>query len=509
MIVHELNDLRRHGIRLLTVAGWISCAVLMAISIVFAGRLGWEAVAVGCLVNLIPSLCAWHGRYDIGARNAVALMIAVHPALLVFVMRGAAWQLDMHMYFFVGLAMLTILCDWRPLMIAGVAIAIHHLLLSVLAPGWVFNGGGGVDRVAIHAVAVALQCAVLGYISTKLRGMILQQGFERQNSEMLAAEARAAKERAEEALTSAERLEREADAERTRRHQAEAAVADLRRCELLRLAAEFERSIAAVTSAVGIAASSLEESARSLDGLARETGRQAADVAATAVQAKDAARSVAGGVSTLSRSIGSIAINVSQQAELTDHARTRSALGDRAVRAFAHRTVNVGEFATMIATIASKTNLLALNATIEAARAGEAGRGFAIVAQEVKALAGQAKQATGEISGIIAGMNDGASEAEQSFGHVSAAIAELIDAATAIRSAVDEQREAATGIERNADEAAAGMDLMAERIAGVSTSATAAERLSGQVKGAAGALLRHAETLQTATDTFVAHLRAA
>jgi methyl-accepting chemotaxis protein len=508
MIVEELNDLRRTGIRLLVGAGWIGVVALFLMALIF-GRSGWEALGVGIAVNLVPTACAIRGRIDIGARNVVALMLAIHPALLVFVMRGAAWQPDMHMYFLVSLAMLTILCDWRPLMIAGVAIAIHHLLLGALAPEWVFEGGSGVNRVLIHALAVALQCLVLGAIATKLRGMILKQGFARHDSDRLADDAQAARSRAEEALAAAEASQREAGVERHQREQAEAGIAQLRRTELLRLAGEFERSVAAVASAVGIAATSLEESARSLDGLAQDTGRQAADVATTALQASDAARSVAGGVSTLSRSIGHIAVNVTQQAELTDHARHRSRKGDAAVRTLAGHTHDVGQFAHLISTIAAQTNLLSLNATIEAARAGEAGRGFAVVAQEVKVLAGQAAHATGEISGLVSGMHSGANEAEQSFAQVGDAIGELIDAAAGIRAAVDEQRSATAVIARNADEAAAGMDAMANRIAEVSATASAAGHLSAEVKGAAGALLRHAETLQSATDTFVAHLRAA
>ncbi|MDB5737280.1 MAG: hypothetical protein JWO65_948, partial [Sphingomonas bacterium] len=297
--------------------------------------------------------------------------------------------------------------------------------------------------------------------------------------------------------------------ERDRRETAEAGAAETRRAELVQLAGEFERSVADVATAVGAAAAQLAQSARSLNSLARDTGRQAAEVAAAAVQASEGARSVAGDVSTLSQAIGSIAVNVSQQAELTDHACTTSARGDTAVRSLAERTVNIGEFVRLIDQIASQTNLLALNATIEAARAGESGRGFAVVAQEVKALASQAAHATGKISGLISGIHSGASEAEGSFRHVTDAIGELAGATGAIHDAIDRQRDATGSIERSAAETALCVDDMVQRVGNVSDAASAAESLSGRVEDAAGALLRHAETLQTATQTFVGHLRAA
>lgn len=61
----------------------------------------------------------------------------------------------------------------------------------------------------------------------------------------------------------------------------------------------------------------------------------------------------------------------------------------------------ISEFATTIANITSQTNLLALNASIEAARAGEIGRGFSVVAEEVKVLAENSKAASISISGIL------------------------------------------------------------------------------------------------------------
>ena len=70
--------------------------------------------------------------------------------------QGHPWQMEGHMYFFVGLAALTLLCDWRPMAVAVVIIAAHHLLLGYVAPEWVFLGTGDLPRVMVHAIAVTL-----------------------------------------------------------------------------------------------------------------------------------------------------------------------------------------------------------------------------------------------------------------------------------------------------------------------------------------------------------------
>ncbi|MGF1773445.1 methyl-accepting chemotaxis protein [Vibrio wakamikoensis] len=87
-------------------------------------------------------------------------------------------------------------------------------------------------------------------------------------------------------------------------------------------------------------------------------------------------------------------------------------------------TGDITQFISIIHQISEQTNLLALNAAIEAARAGEHGRGFAVVADEVRSLAGRANEAASEISGLVERIESSTNKAGENIELVSAQVAD-------------------------------------------------------------------------------------
>ncbi|HEU0309598.1 MAG TPA: methyl-accepting chemotaxis protein [Sphingomicrobium sp.] len=501
--MHDLTKLQIRGLVILAALGWASTLSLLVLALLFDYRNELVPILLSAAINAVPTYLATRNRYDLACGAAVGIMASVHPALLVYMLQGHLWQMEGHMYFFVGLAALTLVCDWRPIAVAAGLIAVHHLLFSYFAPEWVFNGSGNIMRVMIHALAVSMVFGVLGPTMIHMGQSFVAQAEARASSEASAASARDALETARVAMEQVE-AERELRCEADRR-----ANADARRGELLALAGAFESSVAKIVQSVGSAAAQLENSAGNLHRFAHNAGEQSASAAREASSASQSARRVSEGVSELSKSIFNIAVTADRQAELGIAAHGASQTGEEVIRALAEQASNIDAFVGLIQGVASQTNLLALNATIEAARAGDAGRGFGVVAAEVKALASKTHEATGQINEIVSGIGQGAAEADRVIGKVSHAMAELEQAAEKMRGAIADQGSVATLIERSAVDSAAGANQIAERIGEVAKAAGDAVQYSDEVQESAAGLARIAQGLKSATDEFLSQLRAA
>lgn len=507
MTILELNELQRRGVRGIAVAAWVAMVLLLVTGLLLGNEDVWLVVAVAAIANIMPTRMAVRHRHDLPALVTVATLAALYPALLVFLLKAHLWQMDGHMYFFVALAGLTLLCDWRPIAVASGLIAVHHLVLSLVAPQWVFLSNDTIGRVLVHALAVALQFAAMAYIVGRLRTVLLSLSEARSRAELATDLAESEAARAVNALATATAAEARATLERERREAAERLMADRRQRELDTLSVDFEESVAGVVLALEVASCQLEGSASDMTGLAAETGIQANAVAESAILASVSVREVADAVRHLTRSIGEVAIHTEQQSEMTRLAKGNTAAGDAAVNALSARADEIDRFVSDIHGIATQTNLLALNATIEAARAGEAGRGFSVVAGEVKALAGQTAQTTGVIAQLVGSVRNGVDVAVRQIHEATDAVGEVADAAATIRDAIVAQRHAARQIEDSVDDVAVGAESIGDRIGHVAQAANGARELSEQVRDAARNLSENARLLRHSTDRFVTTLR--
>jgi methyl-accepting chemotaxis protein len=316
---------------------------------------------------------------------------------------------------------------------------------------------------------------------------------------------------AEEARAHAEQEARHSAAEREALHQRQlveqAGIA--RKAEMRRLADEFEAAVGGVVEAVSSAATELEAAAGTLSDTARSTQDLTASVAEASHEASANVQSVASAAEEMSSSVAEIGRHVETSGRITDEAVTQAHATDGRIGELSSAASRIGDVVKLITAIAEQTNLLALNATIEAARAGEAGRGFAVVASEVKALAGQTAKATEEIGTHISGMQTATADSVAAIKEIAGTIARVSEIAGSIAAAVEEQGAATAEIARNANEAHKGTAEVAGKVAAVERGATETGAASTQVLSSAASLARESSRLRLEVDKFLASVRAA
>ncbi len=158
-------------------------------------------------------------------------------------------------------------------------------------------------------------------------------------------------------------------------------------------------------------------------------------------------------------SIEEISRNTTQAADVARNAVTAATDATRVIGTLADSSGEINDVIQLIQAIASQTNLLALNATIEAARAGDSGKGFGVVAEEVKRLAQQTAEATTTITRRTDGIQAGAAAAAQAIDQISQIVGRISEIATTIASAVEEQTVTTSEIFRSVDAVAGATQL--------------------------------------------------
>ena len=292
-----------------------------------------------------------------------------------------------------------------------------------------------------------------------------------------------------------------------KRTEAEAAAA--RKAEMHRLADEFQAAVGGIVDTVSSASGDLATAAGTLTKTADVTQELAGSVAAASEQASANVQSVATATEEMTSSVNEISRQVQESSRIAGEAVKQAQQTDARINELSQAAGRIGDVVKLITAIAEQTNLLALNATIEAARAGEAGRGFAVVASEVKALAAQTGKATEEISTQITGMQAATQDSVAAIKEIGGTIGRISEIASTIAAAVEEQGAATQEIARNVGEAAKGTGQVATSIADVNRGAGETGAASSKVLSSAQSLSTESTRLRSEVDKFLSTVRAA
>lgn len=275
------------------------------------------------------------------------------------------------------------------------------------------------------------------------------------------------------------------------------------------MADAFEANVNDVVSAVSSAAEHMVGLAQMLSEAAGRAGERSTAVAAASEEASTNVETVAAASEEMTNSIAEVSQRIGDTANMTEEAARGAEHTTATVAELSTSAQTIGDVISMISDIAEQTNLLALNATIEAARAGEAGKGFAVVASEVKSLANQTAKATEEISAQITGMQDNTNAVVDSIDKIGTMIQDLNGTSSSIAAAVEEQHSATEEIARNTQQAADGTREVSSNITEVSTAVQETGEAANEVLTVSSQLASEAERLRGSVADFLSNVRAA
>ena len=294
-----------------------------------------------------------------------------------------------------------------------------------------------------------------------------------------------------------------------RRHLEEQRAIEMRKVEMTALAADFEASVKLIASRLNETAKKVTASSAALSNSAAETRNQSTSMGRIVDVTNDTVETVAGAAQRIALAIGEVTAQVSQASDFVKFTAAETQQVGSEMGELVKAVHDIASAVDAIQDIASGTNLLALNATIEAARAGDAGRGFGVVAAEVKALSNQTERATTEIIARIAAVRSSCTTVSSSIGSIIKAMQNVECVSQTISSCINDQASGAVEIVDSAASAKISVEQVRQLLGRLREAANQTDQASKATEAEMQGLLRDADTVNQKLDTFIAGVRAA
>jgi len=273
------------------------------------------------------------------------------------------------------------------------------------------------------------------------------------------------------------------------------------------LADNFESSVSEMVETVASSAGSMQESAHELADSARESGERASDAAQASKDSAKDIETVAVATEKLRSSIEDVSQQIASSASAAHSAGEAARESNRVIKSLGEAAHQIDNIVQIIQDIAEQTNLLALNATIEAARAGDAGRGFSVVAAEVKGLAEQTTKATQDISTQIKEIQDVAQVSVGQIGQVADSIGQIEESLASVSTAAEEQSHTTGEISESIRQAAAHSRRISDTVSQLAVSAVSSQSTLTNSHQATVEMTLQTEKLGAKVGEFVTKVR--
>lgn len=255
------------------------------------------------------------------------------------------------------------------------------------------------------------------------------------------------------------------------------------------------------SSSIALAAEDVTRVNSEVESNAVHTSERARSIAESASQVSEHIQSVAAAAEEFDASINEISRSTNSAAIIASEALEIAKKTCTTIEELGTKSTEVEQVISIISRIAEQTNLLALNATIEAARAGESGRGFSVVAGEVKSLAGETELATKEVRDSVAAIQASIGEAQEGILEINEVIARINELQSSVAASVEEQTAVTAEIGRSANQSATASRELQESVDEVASLAGATEEEVATSRKSAVELTK----LATALEGMVSH----